>query len=277
MYSSTAIETARDTIRNTHSIIVLDSDHEEESTSSEHDDGAIVQIIMHTEDSAEEQDTDMEDHNCSLNMFSNIELERGNTTNAMLLSDGSDQPINASESEVQSASHGESDVALNIQGDTSLLSNSTESGNQSVVSSGDFGKLVQLRTQFSDQQKYFLLKKHFVPSCNYEFPTREMNKLQRHFQYSWLKRYPGLVYSESQNGGYCKYCFLFAKCEPSVKDLGAFVNSPFTNFKRASEILGQHFHGLGNAKGNKTHQNAIQDANMFLKTWKTVLPELITN
>ena len=43
MCSSTAVETARDTIRNTHSasIIVLDSDYEEESRSLEHDDGAI--------------------------------------------------------------------------------------------------------------------------------------------------------------------------------------------------------------------------------------------
>ena len=104
MYSSTAVETARDTIRNTSSIIVLDSDHEEESRSLEHDDDAIEQIIMHAEELAEEQDTEMEtmeDHNYSLNLFSNIELEHGNTTNAMLLSGASDQPINATESDVQ--------------------------------------------------------------------------------------------------------------------------------------------------------------------------------
>jgi len=69
-----------------------------------------------------------------LNLFSHIELEHGNTTNATLLSTGSDQPINAAESDVQSASHYESDVALNMLGNTILLSNSTESGNQSVVS-----------------------------------------------------------------------------------------------------------------------------------------------
>jgi len=248
MYSSTAVETARDTIRNIHSIIVLDSDHKDESRSLENDNGAIEQIIRHTEDSAEEQDTDIEDHNYFFNLFSNIKLEHGNTTNAMLLHGGSDKPTY--QSDIQSASHNKSDVALNMH----VLSNSTESGNQSVVSSAKFWEActIILRTQLNDQQKYFLLKKHFVPSCNYEFPTREMNKLQCHFQYSWLKRYPGLVYSESQNGGYHKYCFLFAKCEPSVKDLSVFVNSPFTNFKRASKIPRQHFHGLGNAKGNKT-------------------------
>ena len=73
------------------------------------------------------------------------------------------------------------------------------------------------------------------------------------------------MYSESQNGGYCKYCVLFGKCEPRVKELGVFVNRPFTNFKKASELLGNHFHGLGNSKGNRTHQNAVQDASMFVK------------
>jgi len=58
MYSSTAVETTRDTIRNTDSINVLDSDHEE-SYSLEHDDGAIEQI-MYVKDSAEEQDRSLE-------------------------------------------------------------------------------------------------------------------------------------------------------------------------------------------------------------------------
>ena len=50
-----------------------------------------------------------------------------------------------------------------------------------------------------------------------------------------------------------------------VKELGVFVSRPFTNFKKASELLGNHFHGLGNLKGNKIHQNAVQDASMFVK------------
>ena len=40
---------------------------------------------------------------------------------------------------------------------------------------------------------------------------------------------------------------------------------PFTNFKKASELLGKHFHGIGNSKGHKTHQNALHVANMFIK------------
>ena len=98
----------------------------------------------------------------------------------------------------------------------------SESGIQNAISCGDFGRVVQIKTQvnLTDHQKFFLLQKHFVPSSNYKFPTRILSNTPRHFRHSWLKSNPGLVYSESQNGGYCKYCVLFGKCEPRVKELG---------------------------------------------------------
>jgi len=58
---------------------------------------------MHAKDSAEEK---------SKIISSNIELEHGDITYVMLLSTGSDQPINATESDVQCASHYKSDAAL---------------------------------------------------------------------------------------------------------------------------------------------------------------------
>lgn len=89
----------------------------------------------------------------------------------------------------------------------------SESDIQGAISCGDFGRVVQIKTQvnLTDHQKFFLLKKHFVPSSNYKFPTRMISNIPRHFQHIWLKRNPGLVYSESKNGGYCKYCILFGK------------------------------------------------------------------
>ena len=133
-----------------------------------------------------------------------------------------------------------------------------------AVGSGDFGNIVQHKIHLNDHQKLTLLKKHFVPASDYKFPTRTINGIHRHFQHSWLSRYPGLVYSKSQNGGYCKYCVLFGKHEPSVKELGVFVTKPFTNFKKATEQLGGHFHGTGISKGSKTHHNAMQDATTFM-------------
>ena len=73
-------------------------------------------------------------------------------------------------------------------------SDETESAIQGAVSSGDFGKTAQLKSwlNLTDQQKYFLLKKHYVPSSNYNFPTHVINKIHRHFQYRWLEKNPGL-------------------------------------------------------------------------------------
>ena len=97
-----------------------------------------------------------------------------------------------------------------------------------------------------------------------------ISKTHQHFQHRWLEKNPGLVYSESQSGGYSKYCVLFGKTKPTVKELGAFVTRPFTNFKKATELLGKHFHGLGDSKGNKTHQNAVQDAIMFVRSMENI-------
>ena len=138
----------------------------------------------------------------------------------------------------------------------------------SAVGSGDFGNAIQHKVHLTDHQNLMLLKKHFVPASDSKFPTRVINRIQRHFQHSWLCRYPGLVYSKSHNGGYCKYCVLFGKHEPSVKELGIFVMKPFTNFKKASEQLGGHFHGTKASKGSKTHYNAMQDATTFMKAMK---------
>ena len=127
---------------------------------------------------------------------------------------------------------------------------------------------MKTQVHLTDHQTFYLLQKHFVPSFNYKFPTCLLSNIPRYFHYSWLKSNPGLVYSESETGGYCKYCVQFGRCEPRIKELSVFVNKPFTNFKKASELLGSHFHDLGNSKGNRTDQNAVHDGSMFVKMMK---------
>ncbi len=68
------------------------------------------------------------------------------------------------------------------------------------------------------------------------------------------------MYSESEDGGYCKYCVLFARCEPSVKELGVLVNRPLTNFKKATEKLNEHFC----SRSRKSHQAAIEKTMAFM-------------
>ena len=129
------------------------------------------------------------------------------------------------------------------------------------VHSGDLGRVIHLKAHrdLTTNEKYFLLKHHFVPNKDYHFPTRVINDRQRHFQYSWQEKYAGLVYSKSEDGGYCKYCVLFGRCESSVKELGVLVTRPLTNFKKASEKLVEHF-----TKSRKSHQNAMEKAMTFI-------------
>ena len=77
-----------------------------------------------------------------------------------------------------------------------------------VIQSGDFGQIVKLKTQrrLTEDEKYYLMKHHFVTSKRYNFPAHGYGDRQRHFLGSWLDKYNGLVYSESDDGGYCKFC-----------------------------------------------------------------------
>ena len=135
---------------------------------------------------------------------------------------------------------------------TSSSVNCDEPGSQSdsepteevhvAIRSGDFGKVVKLKQErrLTDQEKYLLLTQFSIaPPDTYKFLTRIINGVCRHFQHSWLTKYNGLVYSESEDGGYCKFCVLFGRWEPTVKELGVLVNKPLTNFKKGSEKLGE--------------------------------------
>ena len=59
----------------------------------------------------------------------------------------------------------------------------------------------------------------------------------------------------SENGGYCKFCVLFARGGPTL-ELGVLVSRPLIDFKRATE-LSDHFHK------KKFHKAAVQEAESF--------------
>ena len=122
-----------------------------------------------------------------------------------------------------------------------------------AVSSGDFKRVLELKKQrqLTDSEKYHLLTHHFKPSSTYQFPLFQYGKQKRSFQHTWLSRYNGLVYSELDKGGYCKYCVLFGQCAYSVTSfVGVLISRPLTNFQKASAKLREHFEGLstGNAR-----------------------------
>ncbi len=129
-------------------------------------------------------------------------------------------------------SEGDDNTESESEGDEYTESDSdndrSQGGLQSIhlaVQSGDLNQVVILKQQRSltDKEKLSILEDSFVPPSSYQFPTRIINGCKRHFQSSWLSKYNGLVYSESADGGFCKYCVGFAKCGPKVKELGVLV------------------------------------------------------
>ncbi len=127
------------------------------------------------------------------------------------------------------------------------------------VRSGDLAKIITIKQHrpLTEQEKYYILDHCFIPHSTYSFVNREINGVKRRFQMCWLCKYNGLVYSESTNGGYCKYCVLFATSGPN--ELGVLVNKPLTNFKKAIEKLNNHFFT------KRFHRVAVQVAMLFQK------------
>ena len=123
---------------------------------------------------------------------------------------------------------------------------------------GDIGKVYNKVHSLDNKVKYSLLKTPFVPNSSYNFPaTADEYGKKRRFQHSWLHFFPGLVYSQCTNGGFCKFCVLFGRSESG--QLGILVSRRLINFRKASEILRDHFcakHG----KGKLSHINAVSDS-----------------
>ena len=135
-----------------------------------------------------------------------------------------------------------------------------------AVSSGDLGKVALLMSQraLTDQDKYFLLTSHFTPDATYKFPLVSHGRQNRSFQHRWLSQYNGLVYSELDKGGYCKYCVLFGQAPSSVSNLtGVLITRPLTNLQKASEKLREHFTGVGTHAARKYHLAAVEKAMHF--------------
>ena len=59
-----------------------------------------------------------------------------------------------------------------------------------------------------DADKMHILSNNWEPG-DYKFPSRKFGKQFRHFQSSWLRKWPFLRYSKSKDGVYCCYCFIF--------------------------------------------------------------------
>lgn len=118
---------------------------------------------------------------------------------------------------------------------------------ESTCTSLDIASIIGPAKRLTDEVKYSLLTKCFVPDNNFKFPFTKFGRQQRAFNVSWLTRYPGLVYSPSMDGAYCIYCAIF---RPENDRKGQLVLEPFRNWKKAMEKLDEHFHNIRHNSGD---------------------------
>ena len=120
-------------------------------------------------------------------------------------------------------------------------SNTQTVDDEDSISEFDIAKYVGREWRQDERQKKFdVMKNLFTPDDKYTFPLRKCGQKNRAFQFAWLKEFPGLAYSPSEDAAYCKHCVFFPRngiCR------GQLVTVPFTNWKKSSEKCIAHFFG----------------------------------
>lgn len=139
------------------------------------------------------------------------------------------------------ASDNSEDVAATCSTDTT-----TEDDESVPWETHDLGHFLKKKktgtTQITDKERYEWIKHVWCPPLGFKFPMKKEGTKNRAFQISWLKTHPWLVYSPSLNGGLCKTCVVFGRCDGGTNDvkLGKLVIEPLTSFKKATEMLKAH-------------------------------------
>lgn len=111
----------------------------------------------------------------------------------------------------------------------------------------------------TDADKEDILKNLWVPDKHFNFPGTIFGNKMRKFNHSWLETFTWLVYSKTEDGAYCKYCFLFSPKQVgnvSSQNVGRLVIHPFKNWKKAVENF-QHHQNL------QYHRTAVIKADNF--------------
>ena len=117
----------------------------------------------------------------------------------------------------------------------------TSSESESGLVFDDIGKLPGSGPlNLSASEKMKLIEEHFVPSESFAFPKAQMNLHNRSFHHGWLKTYRWLVYSKSQNGGYCLPYVLFSPGSQTAGNRGVLVLTPFKRWTKVSDICSGH-------------------------------------
>ena len=131
--------------------------------------------------------------------------------------------------------------------------------------SGDIADYLKKPSKdITDAIKYQLADDHFIPDPTHVFPRSSNGRC---FQHRWLHRYPWLVYSKNENGGFCLPCVLFSRGGNLRSDPGILVQRPLTNFTKALELLDKH-------TAKSYHKTAVVRFDDFVKVMRGQQPNI---
>lgn len=135
-----------------------------------------------------------------------------------------------------SSSHAVVDPVRDPDSNATSLSGVAAGENQSTHPL-DIGNFIGNHASISDETKYALLTRHFVPDKSYDFKRDTDGK--RIFRHEWIQNYDWLAYSSKLKGGLCINCVVF---RPTLRRglFGSFIVKPFQNYKDFHESAKKH-------------------------------------
>jgi hypothetical protein len=126
----------------------------------------------------------------------------------------------------------------------------------------DIGLFTNPQQPLSDKTKHMLLTDCWNPGKEYIFPKLVVGKQTRSFKFNWLEDNKWLAYSEKFDGGFCKFCVMFAPSFVTKADqrLLGFVTTPLKKFKDAKEMFRLH-------ESTQYHKRSVEFAEEFSKVY----------
>ncbi|XP_054717407.1 uncharacterized protein LOC129226804 [Uloborus diversus] len=130
--------------------------------------------------------------------------------------------------------------------------------------SSDIG--LYMEKQINDNPRKELILSPWKPDLSFKFPSSGPRNLR--FVLKWLGERDWLVYSPSEDGAFCKFCFLFSTTVGKQRSCpGKLVRQPFRNWKDAKEVFQEH-------EKAKYHSDCLQRAGEFLATYTEKVPSI---
>lgn len=143
----------------------------------------------------------------------------------------------------------------------------------------DIGSHIGKMSQLSDHTKYQLFTKHWKPNKDYKFPTSSHIKRgreeQRRVNIGHFEKHPWLVFSEAQEGLFCKYCAVFCHKKmvggQHTVPVKKFVSEPLKKYAKLSGKDGD----LESHASTAYHKEAENDAKSFITMFENPNLEIV--